>query len=227
MPQLTIGEVALRHDGLQQRESAAHYNIAYGEVSKILKRKDVMGVSAPRARPGPPVNITRRQYGLFVRLCTDGRYKPTCTLRIERRRAIMTPVPRTLMNGRIIWAGFHDWQPLRKSRVKQGHRQRRLQLARGQLHLESQHLNHVMYSDGTSVRCTAMLAVSEFLGVFRKSITKILACHRCWELVVASHCWVPLMRVDKLNFSLQKAAWTSRSTGVSCIKQCSHPERDV
>ena len=141
------GVVALRQNGLKQREIAAHYHITQGEVSKILKRNAVTGVPTPRARPGRPIKTTRRQDRLLVRLCTAGRYKPTSALRTEWQNAIGVPVSRTLVNGRLIRAGLRSRRPLRKPLLKQGHRQRRLQWARDHLRWGPQHWNHVVFSD--------------------------------------------------------------------------------
>ena len=57
------------------------------------------------------------------------------------------PASRTLVNSRLVWAGYRARRPLRKPLLSQGHRQRRLQWARDHLHLHPQHWNHVLFND--------------------------------------------------------------------------------
>lgn len=141
------GVVALRQHGLKQSDIAHQYHITQGEVSKILTRNAVTGVPTPRPRPGRPIKTTRRQDRLLIRLCTGGRSKPTRALRTEWQNATGIPVSRTLVNSRLVRAGYRARRPLRKPLLKQVHRQRRLQWARDHRHLQPQHWNHVVFSD--------------------------------------------------------------------------------
>lgn len=141
------GVVALHHNGVKQSAIARQYNISQGTVSKILKRKNETGEPTARPRPGRPLKTTRRQDRLLVRLCYGGRTKPTRVLRTEWQNAIGVPVSRTLVNSRLVRAGYRARRPLRKPLLKQRHRQHRLQWARNHLRLQAQHWSHVIFSD--------------------------------------------------------------------------------
>lgn len=146
-PAICHGVVALRQTGLRQQAIARHYNITQGAVSKILKKNVLTGVPTPRPRPGRPLKTTGRQDRLLLRMCVGGRTRTTSSLRMEWQNAIGVPVSRTLVNGRLIQAGYRARRPLRKPLLKQNHRQRRLQWARDHLRLGPQHWNHVIFSD--------------------------------------------------------------------------------
>ena len=141
------GVLALRQSGFKQRRIARQYSITQGAVSKILKRHAITGVPTPRPRPGRPLKTTRRQDRYLIRMCAAGRTKTTNTLRAEWQNATNVPVSRTLVNGRLLRAGYHARRPLRKPRLSRRHRERRLQWARNHLNLQREHWNHVIFSD--------------------------------------------------------------------------------
>ena len=89
----------------------------------------------------------RRQDRLLVGLCTGGRTQSTSFLRTQWQNAICVCVSRTLVNGRLVRAGYRARRPLRKPLLKQNHRQRRLHWARDHLRLQQHHWNHVVFSD--------------------------------------------------------------------------------
>lgn len=139
--------VALRNNGVKQREIARQYRITQGAVSKILKRNAENGIPTPRPRPGRPLKTTRRQDRLLVRMCLAGRMKSANTLRREWQNATNLAVSRAVVNRRLVKAGYRARRMIRKPLLTQVHRQRRRQWARDHLRWQPQHWNHVVFSD--------------------------------------------------------------------------------
>ena len=113
-PALCHGVVTLRQTGQKQRSIARFYHISQGTVSKILKRNDMTGVPTHMPRPGRPIKTTRRQDHLLARFCTDGRAQPTSSLRKQWQNDGVR-VSRTLVNGRLIRAGYRARRPLKET----------------------------------------------------------------------------------------------------------------
>ena len=141
------GVIALRNTGMTQTAIARQYNITQGEVSKILKRNAETGVLTPRPCHGRPFKTTRREDRQLIRLVRNGRTKTASTLKTEWQNAIKKRVSRTLVNTRLIRAGYPARRPLWKPLLSRNHRQRRLQWGRDHRRLLAQQWAHVVFSD--------------------------------------------------------------------------------
>lgn len=139
--------VGMRQAGSSQGQIARTYRITQGAVSKILKRHRETGLTTPRPRSGRPKKTTERHDRYLLRLCRNGRTRPSSQLRADWMRFTNVPVTTRLVNYRLLNAGYLARRPVRKPLLQQRHRQARLAWARGHLNWRVGHWEHVVFSD--------------------------------------------------------------------------------